>query len=153
MKDFCEGQWDFAIKDTDMNRTFKCWSEYHAILKSLIDGRIIETYIDPTCKLETIHEEFSNPQKSKSYYENIKNKELILLEDIFMYCAKLHLCEQYMENFNVENYVPDNIMRVFPSFSELYEDLKEITTYEDAKRNLRFLSSKLHRLNFIKINC
>lgn len=116
MKDFYNGQWDLAVKDTNFNQTFKCWSEYHATLKSLIDGRIINTYIESTYKLENIHKEFSNPEKPKSYYENIKNKETVFLKDIFTYCSELYLCEQHIEHFNVEDYIPDNITRIFPSF-------------------------------------
>ncbi len=152
VKDFYNGQWDLAVKDTNFNQTFKCWSEYHATLKSLIDGRIINTYIESTYKLENIHKEFSNPEKPKSYYENIKNKKTVLLKDIFTYCSELYLCEQHMEHFNVEDYIPDNITRIFPSFSELYDDLKEMTTYKATKEYLQLLSFKLRNLNFVEVS-
>jgi hypothetical protein len=152
VKDFYNGQWDLAVKDTNFNQTFKCWSEYHATLKSLIDGRIINTYIESTYKLENIHKEFSNPEKPKSYYENIKNKETVFLKDIFTYCSELYLCEQHIEHFNVEDYIPDNITRIFPSFSELYDDLKEMTTYKVAKEHLQLLSFKLRNLNFVEVS-
>lgn len=144
IKDFYNNDWSkLLLENNNFNITFHLWSEYHAKLLSLIDGRVIETLIDSDCKIDDIAWEFSLNEKIESYYKDIKNIKTITYYDIFTYCAQLYICEQYRSKFNIEEYIPGNLANAFPSFKSLYEDLKLMTTYEAAKDHLKLLKWKL----------
>ncbi len=140
--DYCNNDWN-DIFNIEISPAFSLWSEFHAKLFSLYHGRKVLTLFCDDYTEQDIINDYSTNERIKYYYEKINNKNIITYNDIFWYCAELNICEQFNSNFDIVNLISNNLKRSFPDFVMLYNDLKEMKTYDDARKHFNSLQWKL----------
>lgn len=92
VNDFCDGNWD-NFENHEIYKTFRLWSEFHAVYRSLLLGREIYAYAMPEYySREDIIEEFQDFTKINNYKNYIESFDVVDYYHIFRYCAEVMLC-------------------------------------------------------------
>lgn len=145
VNDFCDGNWD-NFENHEIYKTFRLWSEFHAVYRSLLLGREIYAYAMPEYySKEDIIEEFQDFTKISNYKNYIESFDVVDYYHLFRYCAEVMLCIGMNNQITLDYCITNKLVKDFPAFKELFYDLLKMTTYKEAKEHLDLMHWKLFK--------
>ena len=145
VNDFCDGNWD-NFENHEIYKTFRLWSEFHAVYRSLLLGREIYAYAMPEYySRKDIIEEFQDFTKINNYKNYIESFDVVDYYHIFRYCAEVMLCIGMNNQITLDYCITNKLVKDFPAFKELFYDLSKMTTYEKAKEHLDLMHWELFK--------
>ena len=141
IKDYCNNVINNLYSHKFYN-SFSAWSEFHARINASIHGRLLLAILDNTDynKKDAIYDLRSKEYIMfyKSLCEDIKNPSPY---DIIAYCSKLNIYNSYNEKFNINDYIPDNLIMYKNQIVNLYHCLSNMKTYNQARKLFDSLNS------------